>query len=75
MACLHAYNNESYTEYIRRMLNDLHNKREHDNSKVIIAWCYGHAIRAVCQYVRDKKFENMISVKIYLQKLQIWIIY
>jgi len=35
-ACLHAYNNESYTEYIRRMLTDLYNEREHDNSKVII---------------------------------------
>ena len=23
LACLHAYNSKSYTEYIRRMLNDL----------------------------------------------------
>jgi len=57
VACLHAYNNESYTEYIRRMLNDLYNKREHNNSKVIIGWCFGHSIRAVCQYVKDKKFK------------------
>ena len=57
LACLHAYNNESYTEYIRRMLNDLYNKREHNNSKVIIGWCFGHSIRAVCQYVKDKKFK------------------
>ncbi|CAG8748241.1 4346_t:CDS:2, partial [Rhizophagus irregularis] len=56
LACLHAYNNESYAEYIKRMLNDLYEKKEHDNSKVIIAWCYGHSIRAVCQYVKDKKF-------------------
>jgi hypothetical protein len=56
LACLHAYNNESYTEYIKRMLNDLYNKKEHDKSKVIIGWCYGHSIRAVCQYVKDKKF-------------------
>jgi hypothetical protein len=56
LACLHAYNNESYTEYIRRMLSDLHNEKKHDNSKVIIGWCYGHSIRAVCQYVKDKKF-------------------
>ena len=48
-ACLYAYNNKSYTEYIRRMLTDLYNEREHDNSKVIIGWCYG-------QYVKDKKF-------------------
>jgi len=56
LACLHAYNNESYIDYIRRMLNDLYNNREHDNSKVIIGWCYGHSIRAVYQYVKDKKF-------------------
>ena len=56
LACIHAYNNESYTEYIRRMLNDLYNQKEHDKSKVIIGWCYGHSIRAVYQYVKDKKF-------------------
>src|SRR6266542_2200050 len=55
-ACFHAYNNESYTEYIRRMLTDLYNEREHNNSKVIIGWCYGYSIRAVCQYVKNKKF-------------------
>jgi len=57
LACIHAYNNENYNEYIRRMLSDLHNNRKHDNSKVIIGWCYGHSIRAVCQYVKDKKFK------------------
>src|SRR3989337_2337889 len=56
LACFYAYNNESYTEYIKRMLSDLHNEKKHDNSKVIIGWCYGHSIRAVCQYVKDKKF-------------------
>ena len=56
LACLHAYNNESYTEYIRRMLNDLYTKKEHNNSKVIIGWCYGHLIRAVYQYVKDRNF-------------------
>ena len=56
LACIHAYNNESYAEYIRRMLSDLYNQKEHDKSKVIIGWCYGHSIRAVYQYVKDKKF-------------------
>lgn len=56
LACLHAYNKESYTDYIKRMLRDLNNKTKHDNSKVIIGWCYGHSIRAVYQYVKDKNF-------------------
>jgi hypothetical protein len=69
LACLHAYNNESYTEYIRRMLSDLHNEKKHDNSKVIIGWCYGHSIRAVCQYVKDKKFVMSCQCKCCSKKI------
>jgi len=57
LACFHAYNNKSYAEYIRRILNDLYNNKKHDESKVIIGWCYGHSIRAVCQYVKNKRFK------------------
>jgi len=63
IACIHAYNSESYSEYIRRMLNDLYHEKKHDSSKVIIGWCYGHSIRAVCQYVKDKKFVMLCQCK------------
>ncbi|UZO27337.1 uncharacterized protein OCT59_019535 [Rhizophagus irregularis] len=29
---------------------------EFDSLKVLVGWCYDHAIRAVCHHIRSKKF-------------------
>ncbi|GET65631.1 hypothetical protein GLOIN_2v1835524 [Rhizophagus irregularis DAOM 181602=DAOM 197198] len=56
VAILEVYNNESVDQYITRIMNTIINKEEFDNSKVLIGWCFGHAIRAIRHHVRSKKF-------------------
>jgi hypothetical protein len=37
-------------------MNTIINKEEFGNFKVLIGWCFGHAIRAIRHHVRSKKF-------------------
>ncbi|PKK57653.1 hypothetical protein RhiirC2_797657, partial [Rhizophagus irregularis] len=49
------YNNENVDQYIDRMTNSIINN-EFDRSKVIVGWCFGHAIKAICHHIRSKNF-------------------
>ncbi|RGB43342.1 hypothetical protein C1646_749913 [Rhizophagus diaphanus] len=56
LAVLGEYNNETAEQYFSRIINNLINNKEFDNSKVLVGWYFGHAIRAIRNYVRSKKF-------------------
>ncbi|CAB4474949.1 unnamed protein product [Rhizophagus irregularis] len=55
IAILGEYNNENVDQYIDRMTNSVINN-EFDRSKVIVGWCFGHAIRAIRHHIRSKNF-------------------
>ncbi|CAB4441352.1 unnamed protein product [Rhizophagus irregularis] len=55
VAILGEYNNENVDQYIDRIMNSVINNK-FDNSKVIVGWCFGHAIRAIQHYIRSKNF-------------------
>lgn len=54
-ALLKEHNNET-EQYFDRIINTITTNKEFDSSKVLVAWCYGHAIRAVRHYIKSKKF-------------------
>jgi hypothetical protein len=56
VAILKEYNNETPEQYFNRIINTITANKEFDSSKVLIGWCYGHAIRVVRHHVRSKKF-------------------
>ncbi|CAJ0645766.1 15025_t:CDS:2, partial [Entrophospora sp. SA101] len=47
--------------YIERNINSLRNNKELDPGKTILAWCFGHCIRAVIRY--SKSNINSQSIK------------
>nr|CAG8446447.1 2449_t:CDS:2 [Entrophospora candida] len=53
VAVLAAYNNETPKTYIERNINSLRNNKELDPGKTILAWCFGHCIRAVIRYSKS----------------------
>ncbi|EXX69086.1 uncharacterized protein OCT59_004738 [Rhizophagus irregularis] len=56
VAVLKEYNNETPEQYFNRIINTIITNEEFDSSKVLVGWCYGHAIRAVRHHIRSKKF-------------------
>src|SRR5581483_11647075 len=56
-AVLLEYNGETPKEYMERLLTDTINGSEPNKQKVIMAWCYGHCIRAVRGHVRAANFD------------------
>ncbi|PKK71778.1 hypothetical protein RhiirC2_827046, partial [Rhizophagus irregularis] len=56
VALLKEYNNETPEQYFDRIINNITTNKEFDSSKVLVAWCYGHAIRAVRHHIKSKKF-------------------
>ena len=56
VAILEEYNNENVDQYINRVTNCIINGHELDNSKVLVGWYFGHAIRAIRHHIRSKKF-------------------
>ncbi|UZO19299.1 uncharacterized protein OCT59_010596 [Rhizophagus irregularis] len=57
IAILGEYNNENVDQYIDRMTNSVINN-EFDRSKVIVGWCFGHAIRAIRHHIRQAMIEE-----------------
>lgn len=53
VAVLAAYNNETPKTYIERNINSLRNSEDLDPEKTILAWCFGHCIRAVIRYLKS----------------------
>ncbi|CAB4488583.1 unnamed protein product [Rhizophagus irregularis] len=47
VAVLKKYNNETPDQYFKRIIGNIVANQEFDNSKVLVAWCFGHAIRAI----------------------------
>ena len=39
-----------------RIFSTITTNQEFDNSKVLVGWCFGHAIRAIRHHIRSKKF-------------------
>ncbi|CAB4484839.1 unnamed protein product [Rhizophagus irregularis] len=56
VAVLKEYNNETPDQYFKRIIGNIVANQEFDNSKVLVAWCFGHAIRAIRYHIRSKKF-------------------
>ncbi|CAB4412329.1 unnamed protein product [Rhizophagus irregularis] len=56
VAVLKEYNNETAEQYFNRIYNTLITNKEFDSSKVLVGWCFGHAIRAIRYHIRSKKF-------------------
>ncbi|PKY40907.1 hypothetical protein RhiirA4_496892 [Rhizophagus irregularis] len=56
VAVLKEYNNKTPEQYFNRIINTIIINEEFDSSKVLVGWCYGHAIRAVRHHIRSKKF-------------------
>jgi hypothetical protein len=56
VAVLQEYNNETTMEYLSRITRDLINNKSHDSSKVQVAWCFSHAVKAVRNHLRATKF-------------------
>ncbi|CAB4494853.1 unnamed protein product [Rhizophagus irregularis] len=56
VAVLKEYNNKTPEQYFNRIINTIITNEEFDSSKVLVGWCYGHAIRAVRHHIRSKKF-------------------
>ncbi|PKY35477.1 hypothetical protein RhiirB3_456329 [Rhizophagus irregularis] len=48
---------DRYTEqYFNKIINTIITNKEFNSLKVLVGWCYGHAIRAVYHHIRSKKF-------------------
>ncbi|GBC13853.2 hypothetical protein GLOIN_2v1709640 [Rhizophagus irregularis DAOM 181602=DAOM 197198] len=47
VAVLKEYNNKTPDQYFKRIVGNIVANQEFDNSKILVAWCFGHAIRAI----------------------------
>jgi hypothetical protein len=56
VAVLEEYNNETTTQYLARIVDDLTNSRAHNPLKVQVAWCFSHAVKAVRNHLRATRF-------------------
>ncbi|RGB22526.1 hypothetical protein C1646_748489 [Rhizophagus diaphanus] len=56
VAVLKEYNNETPDQYFKRIISNIMTNQKFDSSKVLVAWCFGHSIRAIHHHIRSKKF-------------------
>ena len=61
VAILKEYNNETPDQYCTRIISNIVANKEFDKSKVLVAWCFGHAIRAIRYHIKSKKFNIEIG--------------